>query len=150
MLLFNFKTGYNSGSINKPADYFPHGNSKLRRRSAFEVFIFSSDVTDEEPFFVIEAEYENESEEQTLQSIGQSWKAEKEWAANEEPFSLTSTIRENIKIDGNNTSFCMNERKCMKTSWTRSRSDPEVIETQKTRVDLCRSGSDNKQMIQAL
>ena len=71
----------------------------------------SSDIADEEQFFFTEADNNDESEEQTLERKEQSRKHAKQWAANEEPSALKTSVEEFTKIDGNITSYSMNGTK---------------------------------------
>ena len=74
-----------------------------------EVTNSSSDVADEEQFFFTQADKNDESEEQTLEKKEQSKPNAKQWVANEEPPSLKTSVKEFTKIDGNTTSYSMNE-----------------------------------------
>ena len=68
----------------------------------------SWDVADEEQFFFIHADKKDELEEQTLKRRKQSTQDAKQWAANEEPFSLKTSVKEFTMIEGNTTSYSMN------------------------------------------
>ena len=65
------------------------------------------DVADEEQFFFTPSDNEIESEEQTLQRNKNSRKDANEWAANEQPSSLKSSVKELTKIDANTTPCSM-------------------------------------------
>ena len=65
---------------------------------------FSSDVADEEQFFVTQADGGDGTEEQILQRKEQSREKATEWVANQEPSSMKPSIKELTKIDGNTTS----------------------------------------------
>ena len=68
----------------------------------------SSDVADEEQFFFTEADYNDESEEQTHERKELSKQNAKQWAMNEESSVLKTSVKEFTKIDGNTTSYSMN------------------------------------------
>ena len=65
----------------------------------------SSDVADEEQFFLTQTDGEAETEEQTLERKEQPQKKATEWVAHEEPSSMKPSIKEFTKIDGNATSY---------------------------------------------
>ena len=67
----------------------------------------SSDVADEEQYFITHADNSNESEEQTLQGKEQSKHNAKQWAAKEESPVLKTSVKEFTKSDGNTTSYSM-------------------------------------------
>ena len=68
----------------------------------------SSDVADKEQFFFTHADDGNESEEQTLERKEQSRQNAKQWAVNEQPTALKTSVKEFTKVDGNTTSYSMN------------------------------------------
>ena len=70
--------------------------------------ISSSDVADEEQFFFTQADYENESEERTLEPKEKSRQNAKQCVTIEEPPSLKTFVKEFTKIDENTTSYFIN------------------------------------------
>ena len=96
--------------------FSPDLNLKSRRRkiredihtTPIEVTTSSSDVADEEQIFFTYADDVKESEEQTLERKEQARQNAKQWAANEEPFALKTSVKEFTKIDGNTTSYSIN------------------------------------------
>ena len=68
----------------------------------------SSDVANEEQFFLTQADNKDESEEQTLERIGQTWQNAKQWVAKEKPSSLKTSMKKFTKIDGSTTSHSIN------------------------------------------
>ena len=68
----------------------------------------SSDVADEEHFFVTQADNESDSEEQTAQRKDQSRENAMEWVANREPSTSRTKVKDFTKIDGNAASYSMN------------------------------------------
>ena len=68
----------------------------------------SSDVTDEEQFFLNQPDKNEESEQQSLERKVQSRQNAKQWAASEESSGLKTSVKEFTKIDGNTTSYSMN------------------------------------------
>ena len=67
-----------------------------------------SDVNDGEQFFFTQADNKDESNKQTFQRKEQPRQKAKQWLANEEPSSLTTSVKEVTKIDGKTTSYSMN------------------------------------------
>ena len=119
MLQFNFKLAHIAGSVNTAADFLSRFELKVTEKlrlkirediqtTPIEVTTSSSDVADEEQFFVTQADNNDESEQHTLQRKEQSWRNVKQQVANEEPFSLKTIVKEITKIDGNTTSYSMN------------------------------------------
>ena len=74
-----------------------------------EVTTSSSDVADEEQMFFRHADDGKESEEQTLERKEQSRQNAKQWAAKEESPASKTSVKEFTKIDGNTTSYSMND-----------------------------------------
>ena len=122
MLKFNFKIAHIAGSVNTAADLLSRLEIKVTEKirlkiredihtTPIEVTTSSSDVADEEQFFSTHADDSNESEEQTLERKEQSKRNAKQWAANEESTALKTSVKEFTKIDGNTTSYSMNEIK---------------------------------------
>ena len=68
----------------------------------------SSEVADEEQFFFTQADNNDESKQETLERKEQSRQNANQWVANEEPASLTTSVKEFTKIDGNTTLYSMN------------------------------------------
>ena len=119
VLQFNFKTAHIAGSVNTAVDFLSRleleVTEKIRLKiredihtKPIEVTTSSSDVADEEEFFFTQADHINESEEQTLERKEQSGQNAKQWAMNEEPPALKTSVKEFTKIDGNTTSYSMN------------------------------------------
>ena len=73
----------------------------------------SSDVADEEQFFYTQADNKDESEKKTFERKEQSRQNAKQWAANEEPSALITSVKVFAKIDGNITSYSMNRIKAI-------------------------------------
>ena len=81
--------------------------------------------TDEEQFFFTHADDGKESEEQTFERKEQSRQNGKQWAANEESSVLKTNVKEFTKIDGNTTSYSMNEFKA--NARTRVEQDVDLV-----------------------
>ena len=122
VLQFNFKIAHIAGSVNTAADFLsrlePKVTEKIRLKirehihtTPIEVTTSSSDVADEEQIFFTHADDSKESETQTLERKEQSRQNAKQWAANEESPALKTSVKEFTKIDGNTTSYSMNEIK---------------------------------------
>ena len=73
-----------------------------------EVTTSSSDVADEEQFSFTHADDGNESEGQTLERKERSRQIAKQWAVNEQPPALKTSVKEFTNIDGNTTLYFMN------------------------------------------
>ena len=73
-----------------------------------EVKTSSSDVADEEQFFLTQAVGEDETGEHSLERKNCSQKKATEWAAYEEPSSMKPSIKEYTNIDGNTMSYSVN------------------------------------------
>ena len=119
VLQLNFKIAHIAGSVNTAADFLSRlefqVTEKIRLKiredihtTPIEVTTSSSDVADEEQLFFTHADDGKESEEQTLERKEQSRQNAKQWAANEEPLALKTSVNEFTKIDGNTTSYSMN------------------------------------------
>ena len=76
--------------------------------TAIEVTTSSSDVADEEQHFFTHADDTNESEKQVLEQKEQSRQNATQWAVNEQPPALKTSVKKFTKIDGNTTSYSMN------------------------------------------
>ena len=123
VLQLNFKIAHIVGSVNTAADFLSRLELKVTEKirlkiredihtTPIEVTTSSSDIADEEQFFFTHAEDTNESEEQTLErKKKRSRQNAKQWGANEEPPVLKTSVKEFTKIDGNTTSYSMNEIK---------------------------------------
>ena len=122
MLQFNFKIAHIAGSVNTAADFLSRLELKVTEKihlkiredvqtTPIEVSTSSSDVADEEQFFFTQPESQDETEEQILQRKEQSRKNAEEWVTNQELSSLKLSIKEFTKIDGNTTSYSINEIK---------------------------------------
>ena len=119
VLQFNFKIAHIAGSINTAADVFARLELKVTEKihlkiredvetTPIEVSTPSSDVADEEQFFFMQADGQNETEEQILQWKEQSQQKAAEWLVNQEPSSMKPSIKEFTKIDRNTTSYSIN------------------------------------------
>ena len=122
VLQFNFKIAHIVGSVNTAADFLSRLELKVKEKihlkiredvqtTPIEVSTSSSDVADEEQFFFAQPDSQDETEKQILQRKEQSPKNAPEWVANQELFSLNSSIKEFTKIDGNTTSYSINGNK---------------------------------------
>ena len=116
MLQFNFKIAHIVGSVNTTADFFSVLELKVTEKirlkirevvqtTPIDVTTSSSDVADEEQFFLRQTDGEDETEERTLERKEQSSKKATEWVAQKEPSSMKPSINEFTKIDGNTTSY---------------------------------------------
>ena len=119
VLQFNFKIAHIASPINTAADFLSRLELKVTEKihlksredvqtTPIEVTTSSSDVADEEIFFFMQAEGQDETEEQILRRKEQSQEKTAEWVVNQEPSSLKPSIKEITKIDGNNTSYSIN------------------------------------------
>ena len=119
MLQFKLKIARIAGSVNTAADFLSRLELKVTEKirlnfrediqtTPIEVTTSSSDVADEEHIFFTDADNSNESEEQTLDRKERSRQNVKQWAANEEPPVLKTSVKEFTKIDGNTTPYSMN------------------------------------------
>ena len=68
----------------------------------------SLDVADEEQYFFTQADNNDKSEEQTFERKEPLRPNANQWAANEEPSALKTSVKKFTKIDGNTTSYTMN------------------------------------------
>ena len=105
VLQFNFKIAHILGSVNTAADFLSRlelkVTEKIRLRiredaqtTPIEVTTSSSDVADEEQFFVAQADGENETEQRTVEKKKeQSRKKATEWVAHAEPSSKKPSIK---------------------------------------------------------
>ena len=119
VLRVNFKLAHIAGSVNTADDLFSRFELKVTEKmrlkirevietTPIEVTTSSSDVADEEQFFFTQADNNDESEGETLEREEQSIQNAKQWAANEEPHSLKTIVKDFTKIGGNTTSYSMN------------------------------------------
>ena len=119
VLQFNFKIAHIAGSVNTEADFLSRLELKVTEKirlkirediqtTPIEVTTSSSDAADEEQFFLTKADNNDESEEQTLERKEQSNQNAKQWAMNEEPPVLKTSVKEFTNIDGNTSSYSMN------------------------------------------
>ena len=110
VLLFNFKIAHIAVSVNTAADFLsrlePKVTEKIRLKirediqtTPVEVTSSSSDVADEEQFLFTHADNNDESEKQTLEGKEQARQNAKEWAANEEPSALKTSVKEITRIE---------------------------------------------------
>ena len=119
VLQFNFKIAHIAGSVNTSANFLSRLELKVKEKihlknredvqtTHIEVSTSSSDVANEEKFFLTRADGLDETEEQILQRKEQSQKKTAEWLVNQEPSSMKPSIKEFTKIDGNTTSYSIN------------------------------------------
>ena len=119
VLQFNFKIAHIAGSINTAADILSRLELKVTEKihlkiredvqtTPIEVSTSSSDVADEEQFFLMQADGLDETEEKILQRKEQSEQKAAEWVVNQEPSSMKPSIKEFTKIDRNTTSYSIN------------------------------------------
>ena len=118
VLQFNFKIAHTAGSVNNAADFLSRLELKVTEKTRLKIredihttpiqVTSSSDVADEEQFFLTHADGSNKSEEQTLERIEQSKRNARQWAANEESPALKTSVKEFTKIDGSTTSYSIN------------------------------------------
>ena len=119
VLQFNYKIAHIAGLVNTAADFLIRLELKVTEKirlkirediqtTPIEVTTSSSDVADEEQFFFTHTDSSSESEEQTLEGKEQSRQNARQWAANEGPPVLKTSVKEFTKIDGNTTSYSMN------------------------------------------
>ena len=146
VLQFNFKTAHIAGSVNTAADLLSilefklTGKIRLKIRediqtTQIEVTTSSSVFAEKEQFFFTQGDNNDESEEQTLERKEQSRQNAKQWAANEQPSDLKTSVKEFTKIDGNSTSYSIkgNQGKCTNASRARCRFCVEEYETENPR-----------------
>ena len=122
VLQFNFKIAHIAGSVNTAADFLSRLELKATEKIHFkiredvqttliEVSTSSSDVADEEQFFFTQPNSQNKTQEQIIQRKEQPQKKAAEWVVNQELSSMKPSIKEFTKIDGNTTSYSINEIK---------------------------------------
>ena len=115
----NFIKTHIAGSINTSADILSRLELKVTEKihlkiredvqpTPIEVSASSSDVADQEQFFLMQADGPDETEEQLLQRKEQSQQKAAEWVVNQEPSSMKPSIKEFTKIDRNTTSYSIN------------------------------------------
>ena len=115
VLQFNFKIAQIAGSVNTAADLFSRIELKVTEKIRFkiredvqttpiEVTTSSSDVADEEQFFLAQTDGQGETEEPILQRKEQSGEKAAQWVVNQEPPSMKPSSKQFKKIDGNTTS----------------------------------------------
>ena len=118
VLQFNIKIAHIAGSVNTAADFLSRLELKITERirlkiredvqtTPIEVTTSSSDVADEEQFFVSHTDDQDETEKQILQRKEQSRDKVIEWVANQEPSSMKPSIKEFSKLDGNTTAYSL-------------------------------------------
>ena len=136
MLQFNFKIAHIGSSVNTVADFFSRLELKVMEKirlkvrediqtTPIEVTTSSSDATAEKEFFFTQAENENESEQQAPEQEEHSLQNAKQWAANAEPPSLKTSVKEFSKIEGDTTSYYMNGIKA--NACTRVEQDVDLV-----------------------
>ena len=119
VLQFNFIIAHIAGSVNTAADFFSRLELKVTEKihlkiredvqtTPIEVSTSSSDIADEEQFFLTQPDSQDETEEQVLQRKEKSQKNAAEWVVNQELTSMKPSIKEFTKIDGNTTSYSIN------------------------------------------
>ena len=115
MLPFNFKKTHLADSVNTAADFLLRLELKVTEKmhlkiredvqtTPIEVSTSSPDVADEEQFFFMQADGQDETEEHIQQRKEKSQKKAAGWVLNQEPSSMIPSIKEFTKIDGNTTS----------------------------------------------
>ena len=118
VLQFNFEIARIAGSVNTAADFFSTFELKVTEKihlkiredmptTPIEVTTSSSEVADEEQFFFMQTNGQDETEEQFLQREDQSRENAVEWVVIKEPSSMKPSIKEFTKIDGNTTSYSL-------------------------------------------
>ena len=116
VLQFNFKLAHMAGSGKTAADFLFRLELKVTEKirlkiregiqtTHIELTTLSSDVADEEQFFFTHPNVTTESEEQTLERKEQSRQNAKQWAVDQEPPVLKTSVKEFTKFDGNATSY---------------------------------------------
>ena len=116
VLQFNFKRAHIAGSLYTTADFFSRLELKVTERirlkiredvqtTHIEVTTSSSDVADEEKFFLTQTDVEAEVEERTFERKEQSRKRATEWVAHQEQSSMKPSIKDFTTIDENATSY---------------------------------------------
>ena len=119
VLQFNFKVASIVGSVNTAADFLStmelEVTEKIRLKirediqtTPMEVSTSSSDVADEGQNFFPQANKNDESEEQTIERKEHSRQSAKQWATNEVPSALKTSVNGFKMIDGNTMSYSMN------------------------------------------
>ena len=119
VLQFNFKTAHIDDLVNTAAQFFSRLELKFTEKISLKIWkdiqttpiqvtTYTSDVADEEHFFFTQADINDESEKQTIERKEQCRQNARQWAANEVPSSLETSVKEYLKIDGNTTSCSMN------------------------------------------
>ena len=114
VLQLNFKIADIAGSVNTAADFLSRLELKITERirlkirkdvqtTPIEVTTSSWDVADEEQFFFVHPDDQDETEEQIFQRKEQSREEAAEWVVNQEPSSMKLSIKEFTMIDGNTT-----------------------------------------------
>ena len=122
MLQFILKIAHIAGSVYNAADFLSRLELKVTEKirlkirediqtTHIEVTTSSSDVAVEEQFFFTHANDSTESEEKTLERKEQSRQNAKQWAVNQEPPVLKTSMKEFTKFDGNATSYSINGMK---------------------------------------
>ena len=112
---FNFKIAHIAGPVKTAADFLSRLELKVTEKirlklrediqtTPIEVTTSSSDVADEEQFFLTQADDNGESEEQTIERTEQSKQNAMQWAMKEESPVLQTSVKDLTKIDGNTTS----------------------------------------------
>ena len=119
MLQYKFKIAHIAGSVNTAPDFFSRLEIKVTEKirvkirediqtTSIGVTASFLDVADEEQFFLRQANNNDESEEQVLDREKLSRQNVKQWVANEETYSLETSVKGFTKIDGNTTPCSMN------------------------------------------
>ena len=104
VLQFNFKIAHITSSVNTAADFLSRLELKVREKihlkiredvqtTPIEMSTSSSDVADEEQFFITQPDDQHETEKQILQRKEQSQKNAAEWVVNQELSSMKPSIR---------------------------------------------------------
>ena len=119
MLQFKFKIAYIAGSVKSAAYFLSRLDLKVTEKIRLKipediqttpiiVITSSSDVADEGQFFLTQSDKNDNPEAQTMERKEQSRQNLKQWAANDEPSALKTSLKEVTEIDGNITSYSMN------------------------------------------
>ena len=118
VLQFNFKIAHIAGSVNTAADFFSRLELKvtesIRRKiredvqtTPIEATTSSSDIADEEQFFFVQTDGQDETEQQIIKRKEQFREKAAQWVVNQEPPSMEPSIKEFTKIDGKTTSYSL-------------------------------------------
>ena len=117
MLQFKFKVAHTACSVNTAADFLARIHLEVTEKIRLKIpediqttrieVTSLSDVADEEQMLFTHTNTENDSEEQTFQRNEHIRYDTKGWVANEEPFTVKTSVKEITKIDGNTKWYSM-------------------------------------------